>query len=161
MQGFVENMCTRLGRFDFFRYKKKTRKIPQRDSFRNSFDLSTEKNILQHILPLTTCIAMKTAATTHVIRRKIAPLSIKLGMDKKAQLIWIAEKKDRSVHFLLCQAVSEYIENETKRLAFYEDGRKAIEHYNETGLHTTHAEMMAWAQSLGTEHELPLPPCHK
>ena len=31
MQGFVENMCTRLGRFDFFRYKKKTRKIPQLD----------------------------------------------------------------------------------------------------------------------------------
>jgi predicted transcriptional regulator len=104
---------------------------------------------------------MKTLSTTNSIRRKITPLSVRVGTDQKDQLEWIAEKKERSVHFLLNQAVSEYIENERKRLEFYEDGRKAIEHYKETGLHTTHEEMMAWAESLGTDTELPLPPCHK
>jgi predicted transcriptional regulator len=104
---------------------------------------------------------MKTLSTTNSIRTKKAPLSIKLDTDKKDQLAWIAEKKERSVHFLLCQAVSEYIENETKRLEFYEDGRKALEHYKATGLHTTHEEMMAWANSLGTPNELPQPKCHK
>jgi predicted transcriptional regulator len=105
---------------------------------------------------------MKTlSTTTNSIRSKKAPLSIKLGIDKKDKLAWIAEKKERSVHFLLCQAVSDYIENETKRLEFYEDGRKALEHYKATGLHTTHEEMLAWARSLGTANELPKPKCHK
>jgi predicted transcriptional regulator len=104
---------------------------------------------------------MKTLSTTHSVRKKITPLSIKLEANKKDQLEWIAEKKERSVHFLLCQAVSEYIENEKQRLEFYEDGKRAIEHYNETGLHTTHAEMMTWAKSIGTVNELPQPQCHK
>lgn len=104
---------------------------------------------------------MKTQQTTQSIRRKITPLSIKLGAEKKDDLAWIAEKKDRSVHFLLLQAVSEYIENEKQRLEFYEEGKKALEHYKTTGLHTTHEEMTAWANSLGTPNELPLPKCHK
>jgi predicted transcriptional regulator len=104
---------------------------------------------------------MQTLATTNSLRRKITPLSIKLGADKKEDLIWIAQKRDRSVHFLLLQAVSEYIESEKKRLEFYEDGRKSLEHYKATGLHTTHAEMMAWANSLGTANELTQPICHK
>jgi predicted transcriptional regulator len=104
---------------------------------------------------------MKTITTTNSIRRKVTPLSIKLDSDKKDQLAWIAEKKERSVHFLLLQAVSEYIENEKKRLEFYEDGRKALEHYKASGLHTTHEEMIAWANSLGTANELPQPKCHK
>jgi predicted transcriptional regulator len=104
---------------------------------------------------------MKTQQTNNSIRRKVTPLSIKLGADKKDDLTWIAEKKDRSVHFLLLQAVSEYIDNEKKRLEFYEDGRKSLEHYKATGLHTTHEEMMEWANSLGTTNELPLPKCHK
>jgi predicted transcriptional regulator len=51
-------------------------------------------------------------------------------------------------------------EIEKNRLEFYEDARKASEHYKATGLHTTHEEMMAWANSLGTENELPPPKCH-
>lgn len=104
---------------------------------------------------------MKTLAPTNTSRRKIAPLSIKLDSEKKQDLVWIAEKKSRSVHFLLLQAVSEYIENEKKRLEFYEDGKKALEHYKATGLHTTQEEMIAWANSLGTANELPQPVCHK
>ena len=51
-------------------------------------------------------------------------------------------------------------EMEKSRLEFYEVGRKALEHYKATGLHTTHEERMAWANSLGTENELPQPKCH-
>ena len=106
-------------------------------------------------------ITMKTLSTTNSVRRKIIPLSIRLGAEKKDQLAWIAEKKDRSVHFLLCQAVSDYIESETKRLEFYEEALQASKHYAETGLHTTHEEMTAWIESLGTDNELTPPVCHK
>jgi predicted transcriptional regulator len=104
---------------------------------------------------------MKTLSTSNSIRTKKSPLSIKLDPSKKEQLEWIAEKKERSVHFLLCHAVSEYIENETKRLKFYEEALQASNHYKETGLHVTHEEMMVWADSLGTNNELPPPVCHK
>lgn len=89
------------------------------------------------------------------------PLSVKLEANEKTALMKIAEQKERSVHFVMCQAVREYIDREQKRLDFYEDGRKALEHYKETGLHVTHEEMMMWAKSLGTSHELTPPVCHK
>ena len=61
----------------------------------------------------------------------------------------IAASKERSVHFVMRQALNEYIDREQKRIDFYEDGRTALEHYKETGLNVTHEEMMVWAQSLG------------
>lgn len=73
----------------------------------------------------------------------------------------MAQEKSRSVHFLLCQAVNEYLDHEQKRLAFYEEARVAIEHYDQTTLHTTQAEMRAWIESLGTANELVQPVCHK
>lgn len=104
---------------------------------------------------------MKTLQNTQSIRRKVAPLSIKLGAEKKEDLAWIAKQRERSVHFLLCQAVEEYIENEKARLAFYEEALQASEHYKKTGLHVTLEEMKAWANNLGTANEQPLPKCHK
>lgn len=104
---------------------------------------------------------MKTQSTTGSVRRKVTPLSVKLEQEQRDKLSRIAELKERSVHYLLCQAVGEYIENESKRLEFYEEGKKALEHYKATGLHTTHEEMMIWANSLGTANELPMPKCHK
>lgn len=89
------------------------------------------------------------------------PLSVKLEANEKAALMKIAASKERSVHFVMRQALNEYIDREQKRIDFYEDGRKALEHYKETGLHVTHEEMMVWAQSIGTPDELPPPVCHK
>ena len=65
--------------------------------------------------------------STHV-PRNITPLSIKLEADQKDILTKIAKEKERSVHYLLLQAVKEYIEREQARMSFYEDGRKAVEH---------------------------------
>ncbi len=98
--------------------------------------------------------------TSIPIPRKITPLSIKLEADQKDLLTQIAKEKDRSVHYLLLQAVKEYIEREQARMSFYEDGRKAVEHFNQTGLHVTQDEMRAWADSLGSHQELPSPVCH-
>lgn len=88
-------------------------------------------------------------------------LSVKLEAEEKNLLTKIAKEKECSVHFLMCQAVREYIEREQARLNFFEDGRKAIEHYDQTGLHVTHEEMRAWVESLGSSGELTPPVCHK
>jgi len=89
------------------------------------------------------------------------PLSVKLEVNEKAALIKIAEQKKRSVHFIMRQALNEFIEREQKRFDFYEDGRKALEHHKETGLHVTQDEMLVWAESLETSNEIPPPICHK
>ncbi|SJM92875.1 conserved hypothetical protein [Crenothrix polyspora] len=90
-----------------------------------------------------------------------SPLSVKLDSKEKDLLMQMAKEKQRSVHFLMCQAVREYIEREQAHKHFFEEGRKAIEHYNQTGLHVTHDEIKSWAESLGTPKELPHPVCHK
>ena len=93
--------------------------------------------------------------------QKIAPLSIKLDAKQKDALAQIAREKDRSVHFLLCQAVKEFIERQQAKTDFYETAKAAGEHYSKTGLHATHEELKAWAQSLGSNNELMPPKCHK
>ena len=92
---------------------------------------------------------------------KITPLSIKLEAEQKDLLAQIAKKEERSVHFLLCQAVKEFIDRKQAKADFYETAKMAGEHYRTTGLHTTHDELKAWANSLGSKHELKPPTCHK
>lgn len=105
---------------------------------------------------------METAnAASPTIPQKSAPLSIKLGSEQKDLLAQIAKEKERSIHFVLCQAVKEYIDREQARMDFYETAKEASEHYKKTGLHTTHKEMMEWANSLGSNNELTPPTCHK
>jgi predicted transcriptional regulator len=93
--------------------------------------------------------------------QKSVPLSIKLEADQKQSLAQIAKEEDRSVHFLLCQAVKEFIEREQAKTDFHESAVAGSEHFNATGLHTTHEELKVWAQSLGTKSELTPPVCHE
>lgn len=101
---------------------------------------------------------MKTAIAE---RQKNIPLSVKLGIDQKDLLTQIAKEKERSVHFLLCQAVKEFIDREKNKIDFYETANNAGENYRKTGLHTTHEEMRMWSDSLGSTNELTPPVCHK
>jgi predicted transcriptional regulator len=99
--------------------------------------------------------------TTTTEQKKNIPLSVKLPQEDKEFLTKIAKEQDRSVHFLMYQAIQEFIEREKRRQQFYEEALQASEHYKSTGLHTTHNEMKLWAESLGTDHERPSPVCHK
>ena len=98
--------------------------------------------------------------TTPPTSRRPVPLSVKLDAEEKVLLAEIAKEKSRSIHYLLREAVSEYISKEKARLDFMREARGALDHYEQTGQHVTHQEMMAWAESLNTEGELPAPSCH-
>jgi len=89
-----------------------------------------------------------------------SPLSIKLEAEEKLLLAEIAEEKSRSVHYVLREAVREYIVKEKTRLDFLHEARAALEHREQTGLQVTQDEMLAWAESLDTIGELPVPSCH-
>jgi predicted transcriptional regulator len=112
---------------------------------------------IDYLLLLQQVNAMQTLATAS---RRIAPLSVKLEAHEKEQLAEIAREKSRSVHFLLCEAVREYMEREQARLAFNRESHDPWDHYQQTGLHVTEDEMDAWMDNLYTDKETPLPVCH-
>lgn len=64
-------------------------------------------------------------------------------------------------YYLTGEAMREYIERETARISFKRETEQAWEHYQQTGLHVTEAEMNAWMNSMYTDNEKSLPVCHK
>lgn len=88
-------------------------------------------------------------------------VSVKLDPDIRTRIGNIAEARHRSAHWVMCEAISQYVDREEKREAFRRDTIKAWEEYRETGLHATAGEVDEWLASWGTETELPAPVCHK
>lgn len=95
--------------------------------------------------------------TTAVVR----PVAIKLDSDIKARVKRLADARHRTPHWLMREAISQYVDREEKREAFRQDGLKAWQEYQETGLHATAEEVDAWLASWGTENEQSAPACHK
>ncbi|MGL1832631.1 CopG family ribbon-helix-helix protein [Rhodocyclaceae bacterium SMB388] len=89
------------------------------------------------------------------------PMSVKLDPDTRARMEHIAEVRRRTTHWIMREAIREYVEREEKRESFHQDALRAWEEYQETGLHATADEVEAWLDSWGTDTELPAPECHK
>lgn len=88
-------------------------------------------------------------------------MSVKLDLTTRTRVENLAEARHRSAHWLMREAICQYVEREEKREAFRQDTIKAWVEYQETGLHATAEEVDAWLASWGTENELPAPICHK
>lgn len=88
-------------------------------------------------------------------------VSVKLDPAIRARVENLAQARHRSAHWVMREAISQYLEHEEKREAFRHDTLKAWEEYQETGLHVSAAEADSWLGSWGTDKELPAPACHK
>jgi predicted transcriptional regulator len=88
-------------------------------------------------------------------------VSVKLDADTRVRIENLAEARNRSAHWVMREAISQYVDREEKLLAFRQDTIKAWEDYQETGLHTTAVEVDTWLASWGADNELPAPLCHK
>lgn len=89
------------------------------------------------------------------------PMSIRIEASAREKLKQIAARQKRSAHALATEAINNLIAQEEQKHAWNQSCVNALQHYDETGLHATHAEVMAWMDSLGTANELPTPTCHK
>ena len=47
-----------------------------------------------------------------------------------------------------------------REYAWHQSCEDALKNVDETGLHATHAEVIAWMATWGTDKELPTPLCH-
>lgn len=89
------------------------------------------------------------------------PTSIKLDDDLKGRIQNLADTRRRSAHWLMREAIEQYVEREERRESFRKDTLKAWEDYQATGLHATADEVEKWLGSWGTDNEVPAPTGHK
>ena len=88
------------------------------------------------------------------------PVAVKIDADVKSRLQRLADAKQRTSHWLMREAISQYVDREERREAFRVETLEAWESYRETGLHATAEEVEAWLASWGSQDELPAPKCH-
>ena len=88
-------------------------------------------------------------------------VSVKLEDAMRERIRHLAEARDRSPHWVMRQAIEQYVEREEKLEAFRQDTLKAWAEYQETGLHVTGDEALAWLETWGDSSERAAPVCHK
>lgn len=89
------------------------------------------------------------------------PVAIKIDEDTRARVKRLAEARQRSSHWMMLEAIRQYVEREEKREAYRQDGINAWNEYQATGMHVTGDEVIAWLDTWGEENEQAAPVCHK
>jgi predicted transcriptional regulator len=89
------------------------------------------------------------------------PVAVKVDVETKARLKRLGEARHRTPHWLMRQAISQFLEREEKRESFRQDALNAWDEYKAKSLHATADEVEAWLASWGTDNELPAPACHE
>jgi len=89
------------------------------------------------------------------------PMSVKLDQDTRARIESLAEARQRTPHWMMREAILQYVDREEKRESFQKDAKLAWLEYQETGLHAAASEVEKWLESWGGDDELPAPECHK
>jgi predicted transcriptional regulator len=89
-----------------------------------------------------------------------ATTSIKLDSDTKERVLRLAASRRRSAHWLLREAVEQYVAREEAAEQLRKDAVSAWEHYSSTGLHATEDETDAWLAKLEAGEDIDPPECH-
>ncbi|PWF44341.1 CopG family ribbon-helix-helix protein [Massilia glaciei] len=88
-------------------------------------------------------------------------IAVKIDQATRDRIKRLAESRDRTPHWMLKEAIGQYLEREEKREAFRQDAINAWSEYKATGMHVTADEVTTWLETWGDEAELPAPQCHK
>jgi len=86
--------------------------------------------------------------------------SVKLEEDLKNRIQRLAEVRDRSAHWIMREAIRNYVDREEQREAFKHDAMRAWETYQDNGLHLTLEEADDWLANLESGKDAELPKCH-
>jgi predicted transcriptional regulator len=70
-------------------------------------------------------------------------VSVKLDSEIRTRIQYLAQARNRSAHWLMLEAICQYVDREEKREAFRQDTKKAWDDYQETGLYATAAQVDA------------------
>jgi len=88
------------------------------------------------------------------------PVSLKLEQAEHERLKVLAESKHRKPHFLMKEAIRQYLDREEARESFKQEALASWREYKETGHHLTGDEVEAWLDTWGSKQEKAVPSCH-
>jgi len=86
--------------------------------------------------------------------------SLKLDAKLKKRVQRLAASRRRSPHWLLCEAVEQFVDREEKREKLRADALAAWNQYESAGLHVTAEEADAWLAKLEAGEDAETPECH-
>lgn len=89
-----------------------------------------------------------------------SPVAIKIEADIKARVKRLAVARHRSPHWLMREAIRQYVEREEKREAFRQEAIAAWQEYEATGMHVNLVEADAWLANLEAGKDVEPPECH-
>lgn len=87
--------------------------------------------------------------------------SIKLNDTLISEIKQLAELQHRSPHWIMCEAIREYVARETARENLKVEALASWTAYQETGRHLNQKEVQDWLNTWGTASEKKIPPCHE
>ncbi len=86
--------------------------------------------------------------------------SIKLDTEIKDRVQALASARRRTPHWIMRDAIEQYVAREEKREHLRLDALAAWTDYQATGLHATAAEADAWLAKLEAGEDAETPACH-
>lgn len=92
--------------------------------------------------------------------RAAGSVTIKLDDADRERIATLAAAKKRTPHYLMKEAILEYVKKEEARQNFIAAAESSYEHYKETGLHITLAEFSNWVDRVQQDPGEPGPACH-
>lgn len=91
----------------------------------------------------------------------LRPVSIKLEQGEHDRLKSLAAARHRKPHFLMKEAIRQYLDREEARESFKQEALASWQEYQETGQHLTGQEVMRWLETWGTDQQKAAPACHE
>lgn len=90
----------------------------------------------------------------------LRPVSIKLEQSEHDRLKSLADTRHRKPHFLMKEAIKQYLDREEARESFKQEALASWQEYQETGKHLTGQEVTQWLETWGADQEKAVPVCH-
>ena len=87
--------------------------------------------------------------------------SLKIDDALKSRVHHLADQRRRSPHWIMLEAIQQYVEREEARESFKQEALVSWAAYQETGRHLTGQEARSWLNTWGTEGETAVLECHK
>jgi len=101
---------------------------------------------------------MQTSAAQH--SRSVGSVTIKLDAADRVRISNLAAARKRTPHYLMKEAILEYVKKEEARQHFIAAAQSSYEHYKQTGLHITLDEFSSWVDQVQHNPAEPVPACH-
>ena len=93
-------------------------------------------------------------------KARAGSVTIKLDEVDRERIASLASVKKRTPHYLMKEAILDYVKREEARQNFIIAAEASFEHYKETGLHISLDEFSTWVDQVQQDPRAPPPACH-